>query len=383
MTTEYEPNAFHWTSTTSVPTLTGQILDDIPQALTFDDVQLVPRLSAIESRGNVNTVSQFTNRFYIDKPIIAAPMDSVCDARMASTLWAHGCVGVLHRFCSVEEQVKMVELVKHSIDSRSHLVPKGFRTITPVIAAAVGANGDMEHRSRQLIKAGANVLVIDVAHGHHMNVKKAIETIIAIRSELHVVVDIVAGNIATPNAAQDLESWGADALRVGIGGGAVCETRIRTGVGVPQLTAVDEITSYCSAPVISDGGIRYPGDVVKAIACGADTVMVGSLLAGTDEAPGDVFVGGQWPNTKNFKMYRGSASATIKMQKSGHQNHVEGAAKMVESKGSVIRVIDDIMDGVKSAMSYLGTDDLDNLCSVSEFVRISGAGLREAHPHLL
>lgn len=368
ITTDYEPS---------------RLLAHIETAVTFDDVQLIPRLSNIESRGNVKTASTFTTNFSIDKPIIAAPMDSVCDARMASALWSHGCVGVLHRFCSVEEQVKMVELVKHSIDSRSHLITKGFRTTNPVIAAAVGANGDMAHRSRQLIKAGANVLVIDVAHGHHLNVKKAIETIIAIRDELNVVVDIVAGNIATVEAALELESWGADALRVGIGGGAVCETRIRTGVGIPQLTAVDNITSRTSLPVISDGGIRYPGDVVKAIACGADTVMIGSLLAGTDEAPGDVFVGGQWPNTKNFKMYRGSASATIKMQKSGHQNHVEGAAKMVESKGSVIRVIDDIMDGVKSAMSYLGTDDLDELCSVAEFVRISGAGLREAHPHLL
>jgi IMP dehydrogenase len=196
-------------------------------------------------------------------------------------------------------------------------------------------------------------------------------------------VDIIAGNIATADAANDLQEWGADALRVGIGGGSVCETRIRTGVGVPQLTAVDEISYITEIPIISDGGIRYPGDVVKALAAGADTVMVGSLLSGTDEAPGEMFVGGQWPNTKNFKMFRGSASATIKMEKNGHSNHVEGAAKMVEHKGSVIRVIDDIMDGVTSAMSYLGVSDIEEICEVAEFVKISNAGLHEAHPHLL
>jgi IMP dehydrogenase len=275
----------------------------------------------------------------------------------------------------------MVEMVVGATKSRS--VPYGHRTKTPVICAAVGANGDSIGRSRALIRAGVNVLVIDVAHGHHLNVKKTIEAIRSISEELKMKVDIVAGNIATAAAAEDLEEWGADSLRVGIGGGSVCETRIRTGVGVPQLTAVDNISAISGIPIISDGGIRYPGDVVKALAAGADTVMVGSLLAGTDEAPGDVFVSGQWPNTKNFKMFRGSASATIKMEKNGHTNHVEGASKMVEHKGSVIRVIDDIMDGVTSAMSYLGVSDIEQLCEVAEFVEISNAGLREAHPHLL
>lgn len=371
----------NWIHTISTEYVPVRSLNHIKDAVTFDDVQLVPRLSNIESRSDVITTSQFTRRFWIDKPIIAAPMDSVCDARMASALWSHGCVGVLHRFCTVEEQVKMVERVLSATKSRT--VPIGYRTETPVICAAVGANGDSVSRSRALIRAGANVLVIDVAHGHHVNVEKTINAIHTISNELGVRVDIIAGNIATEEAAIDLQNWGADALRVGIGGGSVCETRIRTGVGVPQLTAVDNISAVVEIPIISDGGIRYPGDVVKALAAGAHTVMVGSLLAGTDEAPGDVFVSGQWPNTKNFKMFRGSASATIKMEKNGHTNHVEGASKMVEHKGSVIRVIDDIMDGVTSAMSYLGVSDIDELCDVAEFVKISSAGLREAHPHLL
>jgi IMP dehydrogenase len=354
------------------------ILNDIEHAVTFDDVQLLPRMSNIESRSQVNTACQFTRNFYIDKPIVAAPMDSVCDARMAAALWAHGCVGVIHRFCSIEEQVKMVELVVHAIKSTT--VPHGYRTRQPVICAAIGANGDSIDRAHRLVRAGVNVLVIDVAHGHHINVHRTID---AVRAVVGKKVDIVAGNIATKQAAHDLQSWGADALRVGIGGGSVCETRVRTGVGVPQLTAVDDISYVSDIPVISDGGIRYPGDVVKALAAGANTVMVGSLLAGTDEAPGDVFVGGQWPHNKNFKMFRGSARATIKMEKNGHTNHVEGAAKMVEHKGSALRVIDDIMDGVTSAMSYLGVSDIERISDVAEFVEISSAGLREAHPHLL
>ena len=371
----------NWIHTITTDYVPVRALHNIQSAVTFDDVQLIPKLSNVASRSEVNTACQFTQNFWIDKPIIAAPMDSVCDAKMASTLWAHGCVGVLHRFCTIEEQVRMVEMVVGATKSRS--VPYGHRTKTPVICAAVGANGDSIGRSRALIRAGVNVLVIDVAHGHHLNVKKTIEAIRSISEELKMKVDIVAGNIATAAAAEDLEEWGADSLRVGIGGGSVCETRIRTGVGVPQLTAVDNISAISGIPIISDGGIRYPGDVVKALAAGADTVMVGSLLAGTDEAPGDVFVSGQWPNTKNFKMFRGSASATIKMEKNGHTNHVEGASKMVEHKGSVIRVIDDIMDGVTSAMSYLGVSDIEQLCEVAEFVEISNAGLREAHPHLL
>lgn len=357
---------------------TERNLDNSSMALTFDDVQLIPRLSNVESRSHTNTESFFTRNFKIDKPIIAAPMDSVCDARMAVALWKHGCVGVIHRFCSIEEQVRMVELLVAAINSQT--APSGHRTKKPVICAAVGSNGDSIERSRQLVRAGANVLVIDVAHGHHVNVQRIIGSI---KSMVGPKIDIVAGNIATAQAAADLADWGADALRVGIGGGSVCETRIRTGVGIPQLTAIEDVCSVANIPVISDGGIRYPGDVVKALAIGANTVMIGSLLAGTDEAPGDVFVGGQWPNTKNFKVYRGSASATIKMQKNGNTNHVEGAAKMVESKGSAIRVIDDIMDGVTSAMSYLGASTINELWDGSEFVRISNAGLREAHPHLL
>jgi IMP dehydrogenase len=342
-------------------------------ALTFDDVQLTPKYSEIESRSTVNTETNFTKNFRIKIPIVAAPMDTVCDIRMVASMWNLGGVGALHRFMSIEEQMKQIEMMKMwSYDDKN-----------TVICATIGANGDSMERAHQSILAGANVILIDVAHGHHINVARTLEKLQTLRSNMNVKVDFIAGNIATAQAAKDLESWGADALRVGIGGGSVCETRIRTGVGIPQLTTVQDIAAATYLPIISDGGIRYPGDIAKALAAGASTVMVGSLLAGTDEAPGDLFVAGQWPNNKKYKVYRGSASATIKMEKTGVTQHVEGASKMVECKGPVESVIKDLMDGVTSAMSYLGASNIPELRSAAEFVQISNAGLREAHPHLL
>ena len=362
----------------------GEILSSLglAQSLTFDDVQLVPKFSTVESRSNVVTTSRFTKSFMIDKPLIAAPMDSVCEVEMAKELWNAGCVGVIHRFMSIEDQEQQVRSIKSYIDS-SAVHPRGYRDITPVICAAIGASGDSFERAQRLMLAGANVLIIDVAHGHHENVRRILEQLINYRIKNSLVVDFVAGNIATSEAAYDLEKWGADALRVGIGGGSVCETRIRTGVGVPQLSAVDIVTAVSEIPIISDGGIRFPGDIAKALAVGANTVMIGSLFAGTDEAPGDVFISGQWPNNKSFKMYRGSASATIKMEKNGSTNHVEGAAKMVECKGPVINIVNDLMDGITSAMSYLGANSVEDMWQHADFVHISNAGLREAHPHLL
>lgn len=371
----------------SKKSLAPHVLKDIGTALTFDDVQLVPQYSVMASRTNLCTTTAFTRNFCIDKPIVAAPMDSVCGATMAKALWKAGCVGVIHRFMSIDEQVAVVREVKAYIDEQVKIPTVrelgGYRIRMPVIAAAIGATETDVNRAVALVESGANVIVIDVAHGHHINVKKILATIIGFRTESPYRFDIIAGNIATEQAALDLVNWGADGLRVGIGGGSVCETRVRTGVGVPQLTAVDNITSVTDVPVISDGGIRYPGDIAKALAAGATTVMVGSLLAGTDEAPGDVFIAGQWPNNKTYKMYRGSASATIKMEKTGAAVNVEGAAKMVECKGSVVVILNDLMDGVRSAMSYLGVHDVESLWSQAEFVRISNAGLREAHPHLL
>lgn len=348
------------------------------KAITFDDVQIVPSHSSIESRSkDVDTETQFTRRFRIRIPLIAAPMDTVCGYEMAASMLGEGGVGVIHRFMSIEDEASLINSLS------INFTQMGCYPLGRLYCASIGANGDSIKRATKLIESGANVLLIDVAHGHHINVQRTLSVLVDLREKYKWKVDFIAGNIATAEAAADLQSWGADALRVGIGGGSVCETRIRTGVGVPQLTAVMDVRSASTIPIISDGGIRYPGDIGKALASGADTVMIGSLLAGTDEAPGELFIGGQWPNNKKYKVYRGSASATIKMEKTGVAHHVEGASKMVECKGPVNNVITDLIDGLTSTMSYVGAATISELQKKAKFVLISNAGLREAHPHLL
>lgn len=351
------------------------------EALTFDDVQIVPVYSEVISRNDVSLKTQFTKNYEIEFPLIAAPMDTVCDLEMAWQLYRLGCVGVIHRFMEIEEQSDTVSQLVQSIKDDISLNGKHQPNRKLIVAAAIGANGDLEERSKKLLKKGCNILVIDVAHGHHIHVKKAVKFLTELKKDFQF--DIVAGSIATPQAALDLQEWGADALRVGVGGGSVCETRIRTGIGVPQLEAVMNVVQIANIPVISDGGIRYPGDVAKALAAGAGTVMIGSLFAGTDEAPGEVFISGQWPNNKSMKIYRGLASETTKLKYSGAASHVEGASKMIESKGPVLNIVSDILDGVKSSMSYVGASNLEDFRKNSNFIKITSSGLSEAHPHLL
>lgn len=363
-------------------------------ALTFDDVQIIPRYSEVESRQSVNLVTQFTKKRKLEIPLIAAPMDTVCDYKMAQVMWDLGGVGVIHRFMPIEQQVEHVIKVKKYIQSKlldgvgGPAVHHTELKANAVICAAIGANGDAEERALALLQAGVNVILIDVAHGHHVNVKRIVKVLTAWKDQFDF--EIVAGSIATREAALDLVEWGADALRVGIGGGSVCETRIRTGVGIPQLHALIEVNSALlslsdenDVPFISDGGIRYPGDVAKALSVGAQTVMIGSLFAGTDEAPGEVFIAGTWPNNKRMKMYRGSASASAKMSQGGQVMHVEGASKLIESKGPVRIVVNDILDGLRSCMSYVGVSNIDDFYLNSEILQITPSGLIEAHPHLL
>lgn len=345
------------------------------RGLTFDDIQLIPQYSEIESRGKEFTdISvKLSSNWRSETPFIAAPMDTVCGSEMAIAMGMNGGIGFIHRFFnSIDDQLE--EVVK----TRSILQKSDY---WPPLGAAIGATGDYLERAIKLLYNGVNILLIDVAHGHHANVKAALKSLTNLKNDYRF--DIVAGNIATPEAAMDLEEWGVDALRVGIGGGSACETRIRTGVGVPQLYAVAAIREVATVPIISDGGIRYPGDIVKAIAAGADTVMMGNLLGGTLEAPGDIFVGGSWPNTQMMKMFRGSASATAKLAVRGDMNHVEGASKLMPLKGSVVNVLQELEHGLRSALSYVGQENLDGLRNESRFIEITNAGMKEALPHML
>jgi IMP dehydrogenase len=354
--------------------------------LTFDDVNIVPKYSDVLSRSEVSLVTKFTKEKMIDIPLVAAPMDTICDSDMACELWRLGGVGVIHRFMQVANQVVEVDRANRFINERLETATiaemSQMKYKMPVIAAAIGVTDDYLDRLIQLVEAGANVILIDVAHGNHLNVKSAMHNCIRFRADRNLQFDIIAGNVATYEGAQNLAAWGVEALRVGIGGGSVCETRIRTGVGVPQISAVKACSINSTIPIISDGGIRYIGDVAKAIVAGADTVMLGNLFAGTDEAPGDVQTSGQWPNKILHKLYRGSASESMKIAVGQEKKNVEGTAKMVLLKGPVKYIVSDILDGLRSAMSYVGAQNIPQLQG-AELIRISQAGMYEGLPHLL
>jgi len=348
---------------------------------TFDDIQILPKYSEIASRSQCNLKTRFTKNYEMLMPYVSAPMDTVTDYEMASFMMGYGGVGVLHRFMSIEEQAKKVNEIK--IGRINH----GMVYSIPhaITCAAIGATGDYQERAKELVRAGASVLLIDVAHGNTKQVKDAITWC---KENIADYVDIVAGNVATREGARNLADWGCDAIRVGIGNGSLCETRIRTGIGVPQVTALMECIagveeSGLDVPVIADGGMKMPGDIAKALSLGADSVMLGSLLSGTRESPGEIQKVGMWPKEQLFKKYRGSASAESKKAHGMQDKNVEGNSKLIPYKGKAKRILDDISDGLRSSMSYVNANDLKEFRLNSEHVLITQNGLIEAKPHLL
>lgn len=250
--------------------------------------------------------------------------------------------------------------------------------------AAIGVTADVLERAGALIDAQADVLVLDSAHGHSQNIMKCLKMI----KEAYPDIPVIAGNIATAEAAEDLIAAGADCLKVGIGPGSICTTRVVAGIGVPQITAVYDVARVAqkhNIPVIADGGIKYSGDIVKALAAGANVVMLGSLLAGCEEAPGEteIFQG------RSFKVYRGMGSLGAMACGSKDRYFQEGAKKLVPEgvegrvpfKGSVADTIFQLVGGIRSGMGYCGCVDIPTLHEKSQFVRITGAGLKESHPH--
>lgn len=284
-------------------------------ALTYDDIQLVPGFSSIKSRKNINLQTLVSRRYGILNPLVASPMDTVCEEEMAFRMFMLGGVGCIHRFMTAEEQAKQIKSLSNRIYGDGFGAPyedwgimydnwHSEIQLIPIMAA-IGVGEESKERAKLLTEAGANILLIDVAHGDHQNV---IDMLTWCKENLDHQVDVIAGNIATASAAERLQDAGADGLRVGIGGGSLCTTRIKTGFGVPNVTCLEEISAVAKVPVMADGGIRSSGDISKALAVGADCVMIGSLIAGTDEAPGKIL---ETPRGL-YKRYRGSASLETK-----------------------------------------------------------------------
>jgi IMP dehydrogenase len=355
----------------------------IKTAYTYDDIQLIPRFSEIQSRSHVNLKTRFTRNFNIMIPFIASPMDTICGYDMAVKLLSMGGVGCIHRFMSVEEQCKIVKDIQTFLyQNKEELYPIWGDEKKPILAA-VGVGNDERIRVEELISAGCNVILIDVAHGHHINVKNMIGWI----KKIYPHIDVIGATIATYEAAKDMIGWGADALRICLGNGSLCSTRIHTGFGIPSVTSIEDCveaqieaeSEYGLIPIIADGGIRTSGDIAKAIAVGAECVMLGSLLAGTVETPGPIIERGN----QLYKRYRGSASLETKTTHGMEGRNVEGESTIVPFKGGVKFTIMKLQDGLRSALSYSGVDTIHDFQSVTDYVIVTNAGITEAKPHLL
>lgn len=361
----------------------------LPLALTFDDVLLRPGYAGF-GREDITLATKLTKNITLQSPLVAAPMDTVSESRLAIALAECGGIGIIHRNLTVADQAAEVAKVKAK---------------KLLVGAAVGSSAGYEKRVAALVKAGADVIIVDSAHGY---AKKVIETTTYIKKNYRV--DVIAGSIATAEGAEALIAAGADGLRVGMGPGAICSTRIVSGMGIPQLSAIFATVNVAGkhgVPVIADGGITYSGDVVKALAAGASTVMMGRMFAATEESPGrtvklkpaqvpsrfqDILDGSP---SYTFKEYRGMGSVAAMQQGlkissedefhgKSYQGDVliaEGVEGLVPCSGTVKQLVDQFVGGLHSGMYYVGAKTVDELHDTAQFVRITQASLTESHPH--
>ena len=469
-----------------------------PEALTFDDVLLVPAFGAVHPR-EVDTRSRFSRRIELHVPVVSAAMDTVTEAAMAIALAREGGLGVIHKNLALADQVAQVDRVKrsesgmivdpvtlppsatlaeaHAIMARFHIsgVPitedgrlvgiltnrdlrfeddharrvaevmtrerlitapvgttleqardilakhrieklpvvdgegrlSGLITVKDIekrirhphackdalgrlrVAAAVGAAGDYVERAQELVRAGVDALLVDSAHGHSAGVLAAVRAIRAAAPD----TDLVAGNVGTAEGARALADAGVDGVKVGMGPGAICTTRVVTGAGMAQITAVLEAARAlegADVPIIADGGIKYSGDLVKALAAGAHAVMIGGLFAGTEESPGEVVL----YEGRQYKVYRGMGSLSAMAAARGSRERYfqentdelsklvpEGIEGRVPYRGPLAQTVYQLVGGLRAGMGYTGVRTIDELRTRTRFVRISSAGLRESHPH--
>jgi len=336
------------------------------KALSFDDIQLVPRYNNIASRKDANTTINFINS-EMRIPVFSANMDTITDVEMARAMYDLGGRGVLHRFCSIEDNINKYNQACHEQTNENSVLNRAA-------TVSLGVNEGLD-RFHALYEVGAREFCIDVAHGHSKPVGQMITAI----KEFDQSVVIIAGNICHAAGAEYLADKGADAIKVGVGPGSVCTTRLKTGFGVPQFTAIRQCRR-ANVFLIADGGIKTPGDAVKAFAAGADAVMLGGMLAGTDETPGRVY---QEYNAA-YKVFRGMASKEAADDFLGGLTDwktSEGVETKVRCKGPVKKVIGDLMGGIRSGMTYCGANTIEEIRQRAEWVEVTAAGRYEGTPH--
>jgi len=346
-------------------------MEAIKEALTFDDILLLPRFSNVlpsETDLSIN----LTNKIKLKTPFLSSAMDTVTESKMAIAMAKSGGIGIIHRNLDIKKQTKeVIEVKKRNL----------------YVGAAIGTNLEDIERAQSLISNGIDLLVIDTAHGHSEKVLKTLSKIKKINSKIPICV----GNIATAEAAKRLYNSGADIIKVGIGPGSICTTRMVAGIGVPQITAVMDVSNALegkSVKIISDGGIKFSGDIAKAIAAGADDIMMGSIFAGTEESPGKKFK----IKKKYYKQYRGMGS--IGAMSAGSSNRYfqknykdkskfvpEGVEGRVEYKGNVSKIIYQLKGGLRSSMGYIGAKKIKDIKKNAKFIKITKAGFYESMVH--
>ncbi len=346
-------------------------MDPIKEALTFDDVTLAPKFSSVLP-SEVNTSVKLSKNLNLKIPLLSSAMDTVTESKMAIEIAKAGGIGVIHRNLSINDQILEIKKVQK----------KGL-----AVGAAVGTNDTEISRAEKIIKSKVDLIVVDTAHGHTKRVANIIKFI---KKKKSSKTTLCAGNIATAEAAKFLCKLGVDIVKVGIGPGSICTTRLVAGIGVPQLSALLDAKKGLSKNVkmISDGGVKFSGDIAKALAAGADAVMVGSMIAGTNEAPGKIIK----KNGKLFKVFRGMGSVGAmnkgsadryfqKKQRDSSKYVPEGVEGLIKYKGEVSKIIFKLIGGLKSSMGYLGSKNVINLRNKPKFVKITKAGFYESMVH--
>jgi len=347
-------------------------MDRIKEALTFDDVTLAPNYSEILP-SETNTSTKLSKNLTLKIPLISSAMDTVTEGRMAVAIAEKGGVGVIHRNLSIKKQIYEIQKVKNK---------------KLLVGAAVGASLNEHKRAEMILKENLDLIVVDTAHGHTKKVSDIIKKIVKIKPKK---TTLCAGNIATEEAAKFLIKLGVDVIKVGIGPGSICTTRLVAGIGVPQLSAIMNVKKgkgNSKTSIIADGGIKFSGDIAKALAAGADAVMIGSLFAGTDQAPGKIIK----KNGKLFKSFRGmgsigamnkgSADRYFQTKQKNTSKYVpEGVEGFVKYKGKVDKIIYQLVGGLKSSMGYLGSKKIIDLRKKPKFYKITKAGFFESMVH--